>query len=117
MQANVQILKWVTSIRIKPTDGVEDWIREKGRVVGRTGFRNRRKYGDSRSTFDRGPSKVGSLGLSCRYKRFLSCIGSSSRSSTNIFSSLATFSGCLEVFLGLDTSIHLETTVDMKTAD
>jgi hypothetical protein len=31
--------------------------------------------GDSKSTNERGPSLVGSLGSSCRYKRFLSCLG------------------------------------------
>ncbi len=30
--------------------------------------------GDSWSTYKRGPSLVGSLGLLCRYKRFLSCV-------------------------------------------
>ena len=33
--------------------------------------------GDSMSTNDRGPSLVGALGLSCRYKRFLFCLGCS----------------------------------------
>jgi hypothetical protein len=33
--------------------------------------------GDSWSTNERGPSLIGSLGSSCRYKRFLSCIGCS----------------------------------------
>jgi hypothetical protein len=39
-------------------------------------------HGDSRSTHERGPSLVGSLGSLCRYKRFLSCIGCSNRPST-----------------------------------
>ncbi len=38
--------------------------------------------GDSRSTYERGPSLVGSLGSSCRYKRFLSYLGGFSRHST-----------------------------------
>jgi hypothetical protein len=38
--------------------------------------------GDSRSTYERGPSLIGSLGSSCLYKRFLSCLGCYSRSST-----------------------------------
>ncbi len=38
--------------------------------------------GDSWSIYERGPSLVGSLGLSFRYKRFLFCLGSSSRPST-----------------------------------
>jgi hypothetical protein len=38
--------------------------------------------GDSKSTNERGPSLVGSLGLSCRYNRFLSCLGCSSRPRT-----------------------------------
>jgi hypothetical protein len=38
--------------------------------------------GDSRSTYERNPSLVGSLGSLCRYKRFLSCLGFSSRPST-----------------------------------
>ncbi len=32
---------------------------------------------DSKSTNERGPSLFGSLGSSCRYKRFLSCLGCS----------------------------------------
>jgi hypothetical protein len=43
--------------------------------------------GDSKSTNERGPSLVSSLGLSCRYKRFLFCLGCSSRPSTKYFSS------------------------------
>ena len=42
----------------------------------------------SKSTNERGerrPSLVGSLGPSCRYKRFLSCLGCSGQPSTNIF--------------------------------
>ncbi len=31
--------------------------------------------GDSRSTYERGPSLVGLLGSWCQYKRFLSCLG------------------------------------------
>jgi hypothetical protein len=34
---------------------------------------------------ERGPSLVGSLGLSCQYKRFLFCLGCCSRSSTMCF--------------------------------
>ncbi len=34
--------------------------------------------GDLWSTNERGPSFVGSLGLPCRYKRFLACLGFSS---------------------------------------
>jgi hypothetical protein len=41
--------------------------------------------GDSKSTNERGTSSVGSLGLSCRYKRFLFCLGCSNRPSTNYF--------------------------------
>ncbi len=42
--------------------------------------------GDSKSTNERGPSLVGLLGLSCRYKRFLSCLGCySSRPRTKYF--------------------------------
>jgi hypothetical protein len=40
--------------------------------------------GDSKSTNERGPSLVGSLGLTCRYKRFLFCLMCSSRSVHNI---------------------------------
>jgi hypothetical protein len=40
---------------------------------------------DSKSTNERGPSLVGSLGLSCRYKRFLFCLGCSSRPITKLF--------------------------------
>ncbi len=47
---------------------------------------------DSNSTNERGPSLVGFLGLSCRHKRFLVCLGCSSQPSTNIFSSPYTFS-------------------------
>ncbi len=38
--------------------------------------------GGSKSTNERGPSQIGSLGLSCRYKRFLFCLGCSSQPST-----------------------------------
>ncbi len=39
--------------------------------------------GDSKNTNERGPSLVGTpLGLSCRYKRLLSCLGCSSGPST-----------------------------------
>jgi hypothetical protein len=41
--------------------------------------------GDSKRTNERGPSLVGSLGLSWQYKRFLFCLGCSSRSSTKYF--------------------------------
>ncbi len=41
--------------------------------------------GDSKSTNERGLSLVGSSGLSCRYKRFLSCLGCSSRPRTIYF--------------------------------
>jgi hypothetical protein len=36
---------------------------------------------DSCSIYERGPSLVSSLGSSCRYNRFLSCLGCSSQSS------------------------------------
>ncbi len=48
-------------------------------------------YGDSKSTNERGPCLVGLLGLSCRYKRFLFCLGCSSRPGI-IFSSPYTIS-------------------------
>ncbi len=41
--------------------------------------------GDSKSTYERGPFLVGSLGLSCWYKRFLFCFGWSSQPSTKMF--------------------------------
>jgi hypothetical protein len=41
--------------------------------------------GDSRSTNERGPSLVESLGSLCRYKRFLSCFGCCGRPSTKKF--------------------------------
>jgi hypothetical protein len=41
---------------------------------------------DSKSTNDRGPSLVGSLGLSCRCKRFLFYLSCSSQSSIKYFS-------------------------------
>ncbi len=41
--------------------------------------------GDSTSTYERGPFLVGSLGWLCQYKRFLSCLGCSSRPSTKYF--------------------------------
>ncbi len=40
---------------------------------------------DSKSANERGPFLVGSLGLSCLYKRFLFCLGCSSRPSTKYF--------------------------------
>jgi hypothetical protein len=43
--------------------------------------------GDSKSTYERGPSLVGSLGSLCRYKRFMSCLGCSGQPSTKCFSS------------------------------
>ncbi len=42
--------------------------------------------GDSRSTYERGPSLVGSFGLSWWFQRFLSCLGCSRRPSTKLFS-------------------------------
>ncbi len=44
-----------------------------------------RLNGDSKSTNERSPSLVGSLGLSCRYKGPLFCLGCSSRPSTKYF--------------------------------
>jgi hypothetical protein len=41
--------------------------------------------GDSRSKYGRYPSLVGPLGSSCRYKRFLSCLGCSSLPSVIFF--------------------------------
>jgi hypothetical protein len=41
--------------------------------------------GDSKSKKERGPSMVGSLGLSYRYMRFLSCLGCSSWRTTKYF--------------------------------
>jgi hypothetical protein len=41
--------------------------------------------GNSKSTHESGPSLVSLLGLSYRYKRFLFCLGCSSRSSTKYF--------------------------------
>jgi hypothetical protein len=50
--------------------------------------------GDSKRTYKRGPFLVGSLGLSCRCKRFLLCLGCSSRPSRykTFVSSMYTFS-------------------------
>jgi hypothetical protein len=49
--------------------------------------------GDSKRTNERGPFLVGSLGLSCRYKRFLFCLDCSSRPQYKIlFSSPYTIS-------------------------
>ncbi len=41
--------------------------------------------GDSKSTNERSPFLVGSLGFSCQYKRFLSCLGCSSRPSRKYY--------------------------------
>jgi hypothetical protein len=41
--------------------------------------------GDSKSTNESGPSLVGSLGLPCRYKRFSSWLGCSSRPNSKLF--------------------------------
>jgi hypothetical protein len=41
--------------------------------------------GGSKSTNERGPFLVGSLVLSCRYKRFLFCLGCSSHPNTKYF--------------------------------
>jgi hypothetical protein len=51
--------------------------------------------GDSKSTNERGPSLVGSLGLSCRYKRFLFCLDCSSRPSTKYFFPQCTLFQCI----------------------
>jgi hypothetical protein len=49
--------------------------------------------GGSKSTNERGPSLIGSLGVSCWYQRFLFCLGCSSQPSTKyFFSSLYTIS-------------------------
>ena len=49
--------------------------------------------GDSKRTNERGPFLVGSLGLSCRYKRFLFCLVCSSQPLFKIcFPSLSTIS-------------------------
>jgi hypothetical protein len=40
---------------------------------------------DSKRTIDRGPSLVSSLDLSCRYRRFLFCLGCSSQPSTKYY--------------------------------
>jgi hypothetical protein len=45
--------------------------------------------GDSKSTNERGLSLVGSIGLSCWYKRFLFCLGCPSRPGTKYFFFLA----------------------------
>jgi hypothetical protein len=42
-------------------------------------------YGDSWSTYERSSSLVGSLGSSCRYNTFSSCLGCSSQPSTNYY--------------------------------
>ncbi len=42
-------------------------------------------YGDSKTTNERGPCLVGSWGLSCQYKKSLSCLGCSSRPVQNMF--------------------------------
>jgi len=41
--------------------------------------------GTQKGSNERGPSLVGSLGMSCWYKRFLFCLGCSSRPSTKCF--------------------------------
>ncbi len=41
--------------------------------------------GDSGSTYEIGPSLVGSLGLSCRFKRVLSCLGCPSQPNSKYF--------------------------------
>jgi hypothetical protein len=54
--------------------------------------------GDSKSTNERGSSLVGLLGLPCRYKRFLPCLGCSSQPSTNIFSlTIHYFNSCVPI--------------------
>jgi hypothetical protein len=46
--------------------------------------------GESWSTYERGPSLVGLFGLTCQYKRLLSCLGCSSQPSTKYFFPLRT---------------------------
>jgi hypothetical protein len=41
--------------------------------------------GDSGSPYEMGPSLVGSLGLSCQYKRFLSCLDCPSKPNSKYF--------------------------------
>jgi hypothetical protein len=47
--------------------------------------------GDSWSTYERGPSSVGSLGSSCRYNRFRAYLGCSNQPSKKYFSLTAHF--------------------------
>ncbi len=53
--------------------------------------------GDSRSSYERGPSLVASLGFSCRYNRFLFCHVYSSRPSTTYFFSSQYFNSFILV--------------------
>jgi hypothetical protein len=48
--------------------------------------------GDSKSANDRGPSLIGSLGLSGQYKTFLFCLGCTGRPNTKYFFLTYTFS-------------------------
>ncbi len=73
----IQVRYWCTQLHSMPKETREGWplltIETKGN-------------GDSKSTNQRGPSLVGSLGLSCRrYKRFLFCLGCYSLPSTKYF--------------------------------
>ncbi len=51
--------------------------------------------GESENTNERGPSLGGSLGLSCRYKNFFSCLGCSSRPSKKFIFSLRALFHCI----------------------
>jgi hypothetical protein len=65
--------------------GVMDGMMEGRETIERSGkllTAETEANGDSRSTHERGSSVVGSMGLTCQYKRFLSCFDSSCLPST-----------------------------------
>ncbi len=75
---------------LRPFTVVGRTVSENGRVVGLSGFWNRGKWGLKEFIWQR--SFLGwFVGSSCKYKRFLSCLGCSSQFSTKHFSSMATF--------------------------
>ncbi len=69
-----------------PRTGLRMYSRDQ-RGVAPADCWNRDKWGLTEYKWS-GPSVVGSLGSSCRYKRFLSCLGCSNQNSTKYFFSL-----------------------------
>jgi hypothetical protein len=80
----ITVIEWFEECKISRSRGLTSWrlyTRERWPLLTVETDVN----GDSKSTNERGPYLVGSLGSSCRYKRFLFCLGWSSRPRTKNF--------------------------------